>query len=191
LPVKQWTSSVVNVSELPTGLCSARISSDRKSRHVTLRPLRILLASGAACGILADAKVDAWRANRPASPQRSAEVLPVWFQVQNAFECGAPVPPERARALHCAASEIRRSDGATRIMLVVLSQLIDWRRVLTVLQPATLIRWHRKGFRLFWTWKSRPRGRPRVPVNVRRLIADMAEANVTWGEERIAAELLL
>ena len=85
----------------------------------------------------------------------------------------------------------RRPDDATRVMLVVLSQLIDWRRVLTVVQPATLIRWHRKGFRLFWTWKSRPRGRPRVPVNVQRLIADMAKANVTWGEERIAAELLL
>jgi hypothetical protein len=48
-----------------------------------------------------------------------------------------------------------------------------------------------EGFRLFWTWQSRPRGRPRVPVNVQRLIVEMAKANLTWGEERIAAELLL
>lgn len=84
----------------------------------------------------------------------------------------------------------RRADDATRIALVMLSQLIDWRAVLTIVQPATLIRWHRKGFRLFWRWKSRAPGRPPLPVNVQQLIAAMARANATWGEERIAAELL-
>jgi putative transposase len=53
----------------------------------------------------------------------------------------------------------RRADDATRITLVVLSQLIDWRVVLTIVKPDTLIRWHRRGFRLFWRWKSRARGR--------------------------------
>ena len=48
----------------------------------------------------------------------------------------------------------RRADDATRIALVALSRLIDWRRVLTVVKPDTFIRWHRKGFRLFWRWKS-------------------------------------
>lgn len=43
----------------------------------------------------------------------------------------------------------RRADDATRIALVILSRVIEWRRVLTVVQPDTLIRWHRKGFRLF------------------------------------------
>src|SRR5262245_14170972 len=57
----------------------------------------------------------------------------------------------------------RRADDATRIVLVALSRLIDWRRVLIIVKPDTLIRWHRKGFQLFWRWKSRPRGRPRVP----------------------------
>jgi putative transposase len=47
----------------------------------------------------------------------------------------------------------RRADDATRITLVVLSQLIDWRAVLTIVKPDTLIRWHRQGFRLFWRWK--------------------------------------
>src|SRR6266851_1553077 len=85
----------------------------------------------------------------------------------------------------------RRADDATRIALVALSWLIDWRRLLTVVKPDTLIRWHRKGFRLFWRWKSRPPGRPRLPADLQRLITDMAAANRTWGEERIASELLL
>src|SRR5712692_8562769 len=85
----------------------------------------------------------------------------------------------------------RRADDATRIALVALSCPIDWRRLLTVVKPDTLIRWHRKGFQLFWRWKSRPPGRPRLPADLQRLIADMAAANRTWGEERIASELLL
>jgi len=47
------------------------------------------------------------------------------------------------------------------------------------------------GFRLFWRWKSRHRGRPRIPQYLQDLIADIAHANRTWGEERIVAELLL
>jgi len=85
----------------------------------------------------------------------------------------------------------RRADDATRIVLVVLSRLIEWRRILTIVKPDTLIRWHRKGFQLFWRWKSRPRGRPRVPADLQELIAGIAIANHTWGEERIAAELLV
>ena len=42
-----------------------------------------------------------------------------------------------------------RADDATRITLVVLARLIDWRAALTIVKPDTLIRWHRKGFRLF------------------------------------------
>jgi transposase InsO family protein len=85
----------------------------------------------------------------------------------------------------------RRADDATRIALVALSWLVDWRRVLTVVKPDTLVRWHRKGFQLFWRWKSRRRGRPRLPADVRRLIGEMAAANRSWGEQRIASELLL
>ena len=85
----------------------------------------------------------------------------------------------------------RRADDATRITLVVLARLIDWRAALTIVKPDTLIRWHRKGFRLFWRWKSQPCGRPPLQGQVQRLIATMARANATWGEERIAAELQL
>jgi len=85
----------------------------------------------------------------------------------------------------------RRADDATRIALVTLSSLIDWRRLLTVVKPETLIRWHRKGFQLFWRLKSRPCGRPRLPANPQLLIAAMAAANRTWGEKLIASELLV
>ncbi len=85
----------------------------------------------------------------------------------------------------------RRADDATRIALVALSLLVPWRSLLTIVTPDTLIRWHRKGFRLFWKWKSKALGRRPIPADLRQLIAEMATANRTWGEERIAAELLV
>jgi transposase InsO family protein len=85
----------------------------------------------------------------------------------------------------------RRLDDAARIALVVLARMIDWRQLLTVVRPDTLVRWHRQGVRLFWRWKSRRSGRPPIPPYLQAIIATMARANQTWGEERIAAELLL
>ena len=84
----------------------------------------------------------------------------------------------------------RATDGI-RFTLARLSRLFDWRNALTIVKPDTLIRWHRQGFRLFWKRKSRPRGRPRVAAKLRTLIIEMATGNPTWGEERIADELLL
>ena len=85
----------------------------------------------------------------------------------------------------------RRADDATRITLVALSPFVDWRHLLTVVKPETLIRWHRQGFRLWWRWKSRARGRPPIPLDLQQLIATLAAANRTWGEERISDELLV
>lgn len=59
----------------------------------------------------------------------------------------------------------RRPDPATRVVLVLLSRLLDWRSLLTIVQPETLVRWHRQGWRLLWRWKSRP-GRPPIPVEL-------------------------
>ncbi|MEN8130348.1 MAG: integrase core domain-containing protein [Pseudomonadota bacterium] len=84
----------------------------------------------------------------------------------------------------------RRPDQAIRVTLVQLSRLFDWKDALVVVQPQTLVRWHRQGFRLFWRWKSRP-GRPPIPQELRILIREMALSNPIWGEERIANELLL
>jgi putative transposase len=83
----------------------------------------------------------------------------------------------------------RRLDDAARIALVVLARVIDWRQLLTIVRPDTLVRWHRQGFRLFWRWKWRRPGRPRIPPSLQG--ASMARANQTWSEERIAAELRL
>jgi transposase InsO family protein len=76
-------------------------------------------------------------------------------------------------------------------MMATLSRMFQWRDALVNVKPDTLIRWHRKGFRLFWRWKSKPTGRPRLPKDLRELICKMASENPTWGEERIANELKL
>jgi transposase InsO family protein len=61
----------------------------------------------------------------------------------------------------------------------------------TIIRPETVIRWHRLGFRLYWRWKSRSRGgRPKVPIEVRRLIREMSLTNRLWGAPRIHGELL-
>jgi putative transposase len=84
----------------------------------------------------------------------------------------------------------RRATPATRLALIWLARWFDWRQALVVMQPATLIRWHRQGFRLFWDWTSR-HGRPPIPPALQALIRQMARENPTWGQERIANELLL
>jgi putative transposase len=84
----------------------------------------------------------------------------------------------------------RRIDPATRIGLTLLSRLFDWRDALAVVRPETLIRWHRSGWKLFWRLKSRP-GRPPIPSELQKIIRRIASENPSWGEERIANELLL
>jgi putative transposase len=83
-----------------------------------------------------------------------------------------------------------RATHATRMALTVLAGWFDWRQALVIVQPATLIRWHREGFRLFWRWTSR-HGRPLIPADLQALIRRMAHDNPTWGKERIANELRL
>src|SRR5215469_15236501 len=85
----------------------------------------------------------------------------------------------------------RRATDATRLSLVLLSRLFAWQDALVNVKPETFLGWHRKAFQLLWRWKSRPRGRPRVPGRLQELIFKMAHENPMWGEERIAAELLL
>jgi putative transposase len=80
-----------------------------------------------------------------------------------------------------------------RLLWVWLSRIwSDWRSVLAIVQPDTVIAWHRQGFRLFWTWKIRrgQPGRPTVPREVRDLIRRMCRENPGWGAPRIHGELL-
>jgi len=67
----------------------------------------------------------------------------------------------------------------------------DWQHALILVKPETVIGWHRKGFKLYWTWKSRSRGgRPRIDEEIRSLIRRMAREDPTWGAPRIHGELL-
>jgi putative transposase len=68
---------------------------------------------------------------------------------------------------------------ADRWLWVVLSRVLKgWRTTLVIVKPETVIAWHRRGFRLWWAWRSRRRiGRPTVPPDIRTLIREMANAN--------------
>jgi putative transposase len=85
-----------------------------------------------------------------------------------------------------------RLSGADRLFWVLLRRLWSrWDHVLVLVEPATVVRWHRAGFRLWWRWKSRAMkpGRPRIERELRSLIRRMARENPTWGAPRIHAEL--
>ena len=85
----------------------------------------------------------------------------------------------------------RRPRVAAKLTLALLSRLFPWQQALTIVKPDTFIRWHLQAFRLFWKRKSKRRGRARIPAELQKLIAQMAGDNPTWGEDYIAAELLL
>src|SRR6202165_1748569 len=81
--------------------------------------------------------------------------------------------------------------SADRLLWVWLYRI--WPQVLDALvlvKPATVIDWHRKGFRLYWRRRSRHLGRPRTSREIRDLIRQMSQANPLWGVPRIHGELL-
>ena len=65
-----------------------------------------------------------------------------------------------------------------------------WTNVLRIVQPETLLRWHRAGFKALWRWRSRARPTSRLAPETPALIRSMASANRLWGAERIRGELL-
>ena len=86
-----------------------------------------------------------------------------------------------------------RVSKVDRIFWILFSRYVDgWRNTLHALHPDTVVRWHRRGFRLYWRWKSRgPRpGRPPINKVLRNLIREMQATNMGWGAPRIHGELL-
>ncbi len=82
---------------------------------------------------------------------------------------------------------------ADRLFWVWLSRFWQrWRSALVIVQPETVIKWHRQAWKRYWTWKSGQggRGRPRIPPELRDLIMRMAKENPLWGAQRIHGELL-
>jgi putative transposase len=124
-------------------------------------------------------------------------VLGVWAFVRALLGSSAAVTLENVALRHQLAV-LQRSVGRPRLhrwdrlVWVGLSQLwAGWRSTLVIVQPATVLAWHRQGFQLYWRWKSRRRsvGRPPLALELRTLIRRMARENPTWGRRRIQAEL--
>lgn len=80
-----------------------------------------------------------------------------------------------------------------RLFWVLLSRIWSpWRTSLIIVKPETVVKWHRNGFKLFWKFKSKPKGlgRPHIQGEIRDLVRKMAIANPNWGAPRIHGELL-
>jgi len=79
-----------------------------------------------------------------------------------------------------------------RMLLVILARVVrTWKQALFIVQPETLLRWHRHGFKLFWKYTSRAASlKPRLSQETVGLIKQMARDNRLWGAERIRGELL-
>jgi putative transposase len=77
------------------------------------------------------------------------------------------------------------------LFVLLASKLHTWKSTLLIVQPDTLLRWHRQGFRLFWKRKSKAKSlEPRIPTETVELIKQIAKENRLWGAERIQGELL-
>jgi len=78
------------------------------------------------------------------------------------------------------------------MLLVLLAKMArNWKQTLFIVQPETLLRWHRQGFKLYWKYKSRaPSAKPKISAETVALIKEMASNNRLWGAERIRGELL-
>ena len=120
------------------------------------------------------------------------------YAVRSLFETRASLQLEII-ALRHQLNALRRTqrgriqlNRADRLFWVWLSKFWSgWRSALVIVKPETVVAWHRKGFRLYWKWKSkRGPGRPEVSAEVRALIRKMCFANPIWGAPRIHGELL-
>jgi putative transposase len=124
-------------------------------------------------------------------------VLGIWAFVRALLVSSAAVSLENVALRHQLAvlqRSVRRPRFRRRhrIFWVWLVRLwAGWRASLVIVQPTTVLAWHRQGFQLYWRWKSRRRsvGRPPLELDLRTLIRRMARENPTWGRRRIQAEL--
>ena len=84
-----------------------------------------------------------------------------------------------------------RLSAGDRLFWLTLRKIWSrWATALVIVKPATVVGWHRSGFRLYWRWRSRRRiGRPKVSAEVRQLILRLARENTNWGAPRIHGEL--
>jgi putative transposase len=126
-------------------------------------------------------------------------VIGVWTFLRALFTGSATIALENL-ALRHQLIVLQRSAGRPRlarwdrVLWIWLSRVwTGWRSSLVIVQPATVLAWHRQGFQLYWRWRSRATrvGRPPLDTELRDLIRRMARENPTWGRRRIQAELAL
>ena len=138
------------------------------------------------------------RANRAMHRPMGDLLKLICWTVIGLFRSRAPLEAENLTLRHQLGVLRRRSPK--RLTFSTIDRLIFatlyrfWPSVanaLAIVEPETVIGWHRAGFRLFWRWKSRRRlGRPKVPLEICQLIREMSQANPLWGAPRIHGELL-
>src|SRR5215469_12081677 len=126
-------------------------------------------------------------------------IFPLFYSIRQGLRSRAVLQAE-ILALRHQLLVLQRSNGnrrprlslADRLLWVWLSRLWSgWRSALMMVKPETVIAWHRRGFRLYWSWKSRhPPGRPSLSAEVIALIRKISQANPRWGAPRMHGELL-
>jgi len=116
-----------------------------------------------------------------------------WFQTRAALQVEILALRHQLTVLKRSHHGRLRLNSPDRLLWVWLSRFWSgWRSALVIVKPETVISWHRKGFRLYWRWKSRngDPGRPTIDLEVRKLIRRMSQTNPLWGAPRIHGELL-
>ncbi|MBZ5566017.1 MAG: integrase core domain-containing protein [Acidobacteriia bacterium] len=128
----------------------------------------------------------------PSSFPQVASILS-WFQTRASLQVEILALRHQVTVLKRSQRGRLRLNSADRLLWVWLCRFwANWRWALLIVKPETVIAWHRKGFRIYWTWKSHQAapGRPTVPREVRDLIRKMSLVNPLWGAPRIHGELL-
>ena len=114
------------------------------------------------------------------------------FQSRSRLQVEILVLRQQLIVLRRTAPKRVRLRALDRLLFVLLYRL--WPGILdsvAVIRPDTIVRWHRRGFRALWWWKSRRRlGRPDMAKDLRDLIREISRANPLWGAPRVHGELL-
>ena len=119
-------------------------------------------------------------------------LLAATFQTRAAQQAEIAALRHQIAVLQRSAPRRLRLKQSDRLLWILLSRFWHgWRPWVYIVKPDTVVRWHRRAFSHYWTWKSRRRpGRPAVAAAIRDLIQRMSGANVLWGAPRIHGELL-
>jgi putative transposase len=131
-------------------------------------------------------------ATKPAEPSIAVGALADLVRSRPALVAENAILRQQLVVLHRSVKR-PRCTSTDRALLVLLARLVrSWREALLLVQPETVLRWHRQGFRLVWRRRSRHRSapQPKVATETIALIKEMAAANRLWGAERIRGELL-